>query len=1250
VVAQRPSPAPPGDGEGPRLRAVVVLVAVLATLAVGAGAAATALHEAPELPLGTTAAIGLVVLAAGWLHVDFRRGTHVISVDLVEAALAPAILLIPGLRAVGVAAVAVAASELLLRINPLKAAFNITQTAFAAGVGSLAFTLLAPNGALAPMHLVALLVGLGVALACNHVTMVALFTVIEGRSLRVALKGLWTMTPIWESNASATMVLGVLLAVIASLAPAAIPLFPLPLALLHWASRSHADSRADVERSRGLQRATQALARHVEPDEALPQFLEEVRTAFSADLVELVLVDHVGAVTHRSASLGHDDRGLLGADVARALVSRSEPTRITPDDGEPRLGSLLAAAGWRECLAAPVRGGGNAGWLSVYDPGGLAGSEEVNLAVLAALAGEASSAIERGHLVEAMLEEQRRLNYVVSHSSDGVATIGTDGTVREWNRGFEAITGFSRTDVLGSPFPGPLEAVDEDGAPVTLAGWPSAGSELPVELRVRTASGEHRWLTCTYTEVPHTAGGVGVLVLFARDTTDGHELRQTQEALHRSETRFRALVRHSSDLIVVLDEHAVIRDQVPTTRSFGLPPGVGVGSTLAGLVHPDDLPEVQARFAAMVRQSFGVEHLECRLAAADGTWRHVGVTVTNLLRDPAVGAVVLTCRDSADQRWAAALLMGQTEILEAVARDVPLPDVLSRLAKLMEAQAPGGRCSLLVDDGRGGLAAMAGAPLPPAIVSQLAVALPGRPPDEHVAGPPTRSLAVADLSRTPPWCDLPPDQRRGTRALWATQISGPGSREPRGVVVLRFDQPRNPGPRDWHLLHLASHLAHLADERVRAQERLVHQATHDALTGLPNRLVFLDRAAMALARIERSQRGVAVLFVDLDRFKVVNDSLGHDAGDRLLTAMATRLSDVMRSIDTVARFGGDEFTILCDDVEDALEVATLATRIRDAVATPVDLGEHTVSVTASVGIAHTTDGTVDPGTLIDNADTAMYRAKARGGNRTEVFHPTLRNRALRDLATHSALRLAVDRGDFEIHYQPLVSLDTGRVTGVEALVRWEHPELGLVPPLDFIPLAEETGLIVPIGAHVLREACRQTKAWQDRLASPVTTSINLSARQFTDPGLGATVAEAVADSGVDPRSIALEITESVLMENADSIGTTLRELIDLGVRLTIDDFGTGYSSLTYLKRFPVSGLKIDQSFVSGLGQDPNDSAIVSAVVGLAHSLGMEAVAEGVETPAQLERLRALGCDNGQGHWFSRPVPGSSVPLGRVYPG
>ena len=423
-----------------------------------------------------------------------------------------------------------------------------------------------------------------------------------------------------------------------------------------------------------------------------------------------------------------------------------------------------------------------------------------------------------------------------------------------------------------------------------------------------------------------------------------------------------------------------------------------------------------------------------------------------------------------------------------------------------------------------------------------------------------------------------------------------------------------------------------------------YRALHDDLTGLPNRALFADRLQQAIDRSNRDQTLRAVLFLDLDHFKVVNDSLGHKSGDELLITVARRLQACLRPGDTAARLGGDEFTVLLDGISDIGDAIRVSERIAEALEEPIELGWRQVFISVSAGIALMEDGSQRPDTLLRNADVAMYEAKKEGKGGCKVFNSGMYTKALRRLEMENELRRAIERGELRVYYQPKVLLSTGKITGMEALVRWEHPEHGLVLPDEFIPLAEETGLIVPLGQWVLRETCRQAREWQEQYptASSLATSVNLSVKQFREPYLVQNLKETLREQGLDPRCLQLEITESVVAYDVEYAVGLLRKLKGLGVRLAIDDFGTGYSSLVSLQRFPLDDLKIDRGFVAGLGEDSQDEAIAGLVIDLAHALGMRAIAEGVETMEQLARLRGMGCDQAQGAYFWKPLTSEAV--------
>ncbi|MEZ4570049.1 MAG: EAL domain-containing protein [Thermomicrobiales bacterium] len=434
-------------------------------------------------------------------------------------------------------------------------------------------------------------------------------------------------------------------------------------------------------------------------------------------------------------------------------------------------------------------------------------------------------------------------------------------------------------------------------------------------------------------------------------------------------------------------------------------------------------------------------------------------------------------------------------------------------------------------------------------------------------------------------------------------------------------------------------------ERKQLESELRFQALHDTLTELPNRMLFFERIEHARKRARRSDDGFAILFLDLDNFKVVNDSLGHTVGDQLLVAVAERLESLVRAEDTVARFGGDEFAILLEGVRNSRDVVQVAKDLLAAFQSPFSIGRREIFVPPSIGIVVAGNDERDPETLVRDADTAMYRAKRRGRARYELFEPALQTRAYQRLELENDLRRAIAENEFVLHYQPLYNMATGALYGVEALLRWQHPIHGLIPPQDVIPIAEETGLIVSLGRWILREACRQLRSWQEfePELSGIRMSVNVSARQFSESNLIEDVRVAIEESGIGVGQLVLEITETAMMESHEEAAVTLNALRSMGVRINVDDFGTGYSTLSVLKMLPVDGLKIDRSFVNGLPDNPTDTVLVSGIIGLARAHELSIVAEGVESHAQTLHLQDLGCDLAQGYLFCPPVPAWQLP-------
>jgi diguanylate cyclase (GGDEF)-like protein/PAS domain S-box-containing protein len=602
-------------------------------------------------------------------------------------------------------------------------------------------------------------------------------------------------------------------------------------------------------------------------------------------------------------------------------------------------------------------------------------------------------------------------------------------------------------------------------------------------------------------------------------------------------------------------------------------------------------------------------------------------------------------RDVTARKHEDVLRDGQAQILEMIATNAPLGNVLDRLARLIESQLIGICCSILLLDDDGLHLRHGGAPSLPAAYTKAIDGVPIGPNIGSCGSAAYRreTVVVADVMTDPLWRnyrDLA--AAHGLRSCWATPVlSHQGA--VLGTFAMYSREVRWPGVAEGRLIEAATRFAGIAIERKQAEDRIQFMANHDALTGLPNRTLLKDRLAQAMSNARRQDRCVTVAFIDLDNFKLVNDSLGHSAGDELLKVVAGRMVDRVRATDTVVRLGGDEFVILLFDQPRNVDIiAATLQEIRAAIAEPIRIAGRDFQIASSIGVANYPNDGTDADTLLANADAAMYRAKEIGRDNLQFYKPELNIRVHERFVLQEELRNAILRSEFVLLYQPQVDLRTGRIFALEALIRWRHPTLGMTAPAKFIPIAEETGLIVPIGDWALREACRRNKAWQEAGLPPMTICVNVSARQFMERNWVGRVADALRDSGLEARYLELELTESLIMQDAEQAVETMKELQRLGVQLSIDDFGTGYSSLSALKRFPVGRLKIDKSFIDNLPDDENDKAVVSAVISLGQKLKLQIIAEGVETEAQAAFLRENNCDEMQGYFFSKPLPASDI--------
>ena len=766
--------------------------------------------------------------------------------------------------------------------------------------------------------------------------------------------------------------------------------------------------------------------------------------------------------------------------------------------------------------------------------------------------------------------------------------------------------------------------------------WAAGDQWLRFEGPMVRADGEERWVAIVAVILDGDRGTTAVATI-----TDLTALHRARADLSASDRRFRTLLMNVSDTISVADAAGkLIYSTGGVNNVLGYPAEFWEGLTPFTIIHPDDLPRAMEGWMDGLANP-GVEiSNEVRMAAVDGTWVDISVTGVNLLDDPDVGGIVVSTRNITELRRAERLASGQAEVLELIARGADLSTVAEACVHFVETNGIDGASSIYLLEGdrlevRAGRA-------PRALSEYLREPVRGPRRSLCDAGIATRRpVIVPDLGQA----DLDPEllliaEAEGIRAGWSQPVTSIRTGDPVGSLSTVFFGRHDPTEHERVVADAACSLVAIALERVENEDRLAHQALHDGLTGLPNRTLLLDRLDHALARRTRSGDQIAVLFCDIDRFKVINDSLGHGVGDQLLVAFAARVRGVLDSSDTVARFGGDEFVVLVEDVATESEPVELAERLADALAQPFQLpAGQEVYLTASIGLAFANDHASGDAWLRD-ADAAMYRAKEQGRNRLVLFDSEMRDAAVVRLQVESDLRRAVDRSQLEVWLQPVIDLASGRICGAEALARWRHPERGLLGPDAFIPVAEDTGMIEEIGLHVLDLAIGAAS----RMDLPTGRAgfqlgVNVSARQIAAPGLDDLVRDACERHGWEPTSLLLEITESTLLRRFEGPIDVLTRIHALGVELAIDDFGTGYSSLARLGQLPVGQVKIDQSFVAAIGQlDHRLVRIVDAVTAIASALDLRTTAEGVETPEQLAYLRGLGCEMAQGYLFSRPIP------------
>lgn len=783
------------------------------------------------------------------------------------------------------------------------------------------------------------------------------------------------------------------------------------------------------------------------------------------------------------------------------------------------------------------------------------------------------------------------LSLVAERLPDAALLVDHEARVVWGNQAASRLFGMPLAEAVGRSGLDFLHPDDLQLAALSLESVRGKDVGTPIELRVRGADG---WRLVEMVGAPFDS----MVLLNVRDLTD----RRRWEVAGDEVARYRSLMQNSTSITMLLArDGAVTASSGGVTRLLGVDQELLEGQPMQYVVHDDDHQLLDAALAQQLASGSNPAPLtvDLRLARSDGRAVPFALTFTNLLDDPTVEGVVVTGHDVSDR----------------VRTEADLRAANSVLAATLESTADG----ILVVDHSGRIASFNSRF---AEMWQLPSHRAGHDDDELLISMVLEQLCdpAAFLSTTQELHDDPESHSHDVLEFKDGRV---------------FERDSLPQRIDGRVVGRVWSFRDITETR-RMQQELVHQASHDSLTGLANQALFRDRTTQAVGRLERDGGSLAVLFVDLDDFKTVNDSLGHSVGDALLVAVSKRLMTCLRPCDTVARLGGDEFAVLVEDIEPGTAAATVAQRIIDVLHEPVTLSGRPVSTTASVGIAYAAPG-LGADEMLRNADLAMYTAKAAGKNCHRVFTEQMHSAALERLDLETHLRGAADRGELVVHYQPIVELGGERIVAMEALVRWAHPERGLLGPLSFIPFAEESPLIEEIGHHVLVTSCEEAARWADSVGPDAPAiSVNLSPRQLMDPRLPDRVELLLHRCGLDPAQLILEITEGALMRDPEAAVVSLDRISRLGVRLAVDDFGTGYSSLAYLEQFPVDLLKIDGAFVDDSLGD-RGSSLAETIVQISHALGLVPIAEGVETSAQSEALASFGCDLAQGFHFGRPV-------------
>ncbi|MDE3206135.1 MAG: EAL domain-containing protein [Acidobacteriota bacterium] len=820
---------------------------------------------------------------------------------------------------------------------------------------------------------------------------------------------------------------------------------------------------------------------------------------------------------------------------------------------------------------------------------------------------------------------EQRFRKLVTHASDVILLLDRAGRIRYASAAAERVLGYPPERLEGHDALGFIHADDHDRARSFFARQTAAtGPDTQFGYRIRHRDGTWREFEVVGTSL-FDDPTISALVLNLRDVTEQAEY---QRRLEVGERRFRTLVANSWDIISLHDAAGRYVFCSPAASQLGYQPEELIGTSPTEIIHPEDRPLVAEAFGAMIAGGSESLTIEYRVRHRDGRWRWLESIGESRLDDPAVASIVVTSRDVTQRRLRVRQQQAVAELGQAALRGGPVAELLDRIpATVTEALAVPG-CLLVRFELDGTRTVVASSDVDERLFGECARRLCNEAL-EH------RGPAVWKRGEGHPSPADPRDGDCGGVAVPVTPATGAA-----GVLAVYSSDPDGLGPNDIAFLETVASIVAAALTRHGVEEELRRQAVHDRLTELPNRALLMDRLSTALSRLSRRHGQVAVLFVDLDNFKLINDSLGHSLGDSVVASVARRLRAAVRLPDTVARFGGDEFVIVSES-DDPAAVRDLADRIRRVVSAPLVVAQRSITVTASIGYASTTDADTSPDSLLADADMAMYEAKRAGKNAVAQFAPELRRRTTDHLDAVSGIRRGIEAGEFRLFYQPIYDLTSVTPMAHEALLRWERPTSGLVLPGQFIGYAESSDLILPLGRWVLRTACAQSAEWS-RQGRPAKVTINVSARQLTGSDIAGEVAAAIADSGARAGDIYLEVTESALITDLDAARAALEALRALGVHLGLDDFGTGWSSLSQLAHLPFDFVKIDRCFVRDLETVERTAALLESMVGLCFTLGLDVIVEGVETAAQLAHVESLDVRLVQGFLLGRPAPPDQV--------